>query len=158
MGIKVTLLLLNCTYINYRSNRLPGRDFNSIKAFGHSKLFDAKELGQRFSSHWKNSYSIFLSILNQMEFHFVQYRKENCHHDHIPFNVKGNGIRVFSVRKMTVIWWSSSDPFETQGPTPIETPPRLPPISIIYSQKLKTRLSPTVWNWLLANLFPSTDV
>ena len=24
--------------------------------------------------------------------------KENCHHDHIPFNVKGNGIRVFSVK------------------------------------------------------------
>ena len=24
-------------------------------------------------------------------------RKENCHHDHIPFNVKGNGNIVFSV-------------------------------------------------------------
>ena len=24
--------------------------------------------------------------------------KENCHHDHIPFNVKGNGNIVFSVR------------------------------------------------------------
>ena len=24
-------------------------------------------------------------------------RKENCHHDHIPFNVKGNGNRVFSM-------------------------------------------------------------
>ena len=30
-------------------------------------------------------------ILNQMEFHLVQNRKENCHHDHIPFNVKGIG-------------------------------------------------------------------
>ena len=24
-------------------------------------------------------------------------RKENCHHDHIPFNEKGNRILVFSV-------------------------------------------------------------
>ena len=24
-------------------------------------------------------------------------RKENCHHDHIPFNLKGNGLQVFSV-------------------------------------------------------------
>ena len=23
--------------------------------------------------------------------------RENCHHDHIPFNVKGNGIIVISV-------------------------------------------------------------
>ena len=30
-------------------------------------------------------------------FHFVQNRKEHCHHDHIPFNVKGNGNIVFSV-------------------------------------------------------------
>ena len=36
-------------------------------------------------------------FLNQMEFHLVQNRKENCHHDHIPLNVKGNGILVFSV-------------------------------------------------------------
>ena len=32
-----------------------------------------------------------------MDFHFVQNRKENCHHDHILFNVKGNGNIVFSV-------------------------------------------------------------
>ena len=32
-----------------------------------------------------------------MEFHLVQNRKENCHHDHNPFNVKGNGNIVFSV-------------------------------------------------------------
>ena len=29
--------------------------------------------------------------------HLVQNRKENCPHDHIPFNVKGNGKIVFSV-------------------------------------------------------------
>ena len=28
--------------------------------------------------------TVFLSILNQMDFHLVQNRKENCHHDHIP--------------------------------------------------------------------------
>ena len=41
--------------------------------------------------------TVFLSILNQMEFYLVKNRKENCHHDHIPFNVKGNGNIVFSV-------------------------------------------------------------
>ena len=40
---------------------------------------------------------VFLSILNRMEFHSVQNRKENCHNDHIPFNVKGNRNIVFSV-------------------------------------------------------------
>ena len=41
--------------------------------------------------------TVFLSNLNEMDFHLVQNRKENCHHDHIPFNVKGNGNIVFSV-------------------------------------------------------------
>ena len=27
----------------------------------------------------------------------VQNRKENCHHDHIPFKLKENGILVFQV-------------------------------------------------------------
>ena len=34
---------------------------------------------------------VFLSILNQMDFYLVQNRMENCHHNHIPFNVRGNG-------------------------------------------------------------------
>ena len=66
--------------------------------------------------------TVFLSILNQMDFLLVQNRmgydrgasfpfnfepnglpfssenrKENCHHGHIPFNVKGNRNIVFSV-------------------------------------------------------------
>ena len=41
--------------------------------------------------------TVFLSILNQMGLHLVQNRKENCHHDHIPFNLKGFGYIVFSV-------------------------------------------------------------
>ena len=40
--------------------------------------------------------TVFLPILNQIEVNLVQNRKENCHHDHIPFNVKGNGNIVFS--------------------------------------------------------------
>ena len=40
----------------------------------------------------------FLSILNQIEFHLVQNRKENCFHDHIPFSVKLNGNIVFSLQ------------------------------------------------------------
>ena len=39
----------------------------------------------------------FLSILNQIDLHLVQNQKNNCHHDHIPFNVKGNGTLDFSV-------------------------------------------------------------
>ena len=41
--------------------------------------------------------TLILSILNQIDFHLVQNQKQNCHHDHIPFNLKGNGILVFSV-------------------------------------------------------------
>ena len=41
----------------------------------------------------------FFSILNQMKFHLGQNRKDNCHHDHIPFNVKGNENIVFSVQR-----------------------------------------------------------
>ena len=60
--------------------------------------------------HWENYISIsfhiewdmivvtvFLSILNRMDFHLDQNRKETCRHDHIPFNMKGNGNIVFSV-------------------------------------------------------------
>ena len=41
--------------------------------------------------------TVFYSILNLMEIHVVQNRKENCHHDHIPFHLKGNRIQIFSV-------------------------------------------------------------
>ena len=34
---------------------------------------------------------------HQMGFNLVQNRKEKCHHDHIPLNLKGNGDTVFSV-------------------------------------------------------------
>ena len=40
--------------------------------------------------------TVFPSILNQMDLHLVQNRKENCHHHHIPFNVKGKGNIVYS--------------------------------------------------------------
>ena len=42
--------------------------------------------------------TVFRSILNQMEYHLVQNRKENTHYDHVPFNLKGNGILVLSVQ------------------------------------------------------------
>ena len=41
--------------------------------------------------------TVFLSILNQMELHFVQNLKENRHHDHIPFDLKEIGNIIFSV-------------------------------------------------------------
>ena len=41
--------------------------------------------------------TVFLSILNTNGIPFgSENRKETRHHDHIPFNVKGNEIRVFS--------------------------------------------------------------
>ena len=33
--------------------------------------------------------------LKQMEFHLVKNQNENCYHDHIPFNLKGNGDIFF---------------------------------------------------------------
>ena len=42
--------------------------------------------------------TVFLSILKQMKIHLILNRKENCPHDHIPFNLKGNGILVSSVQ------------------------------------------------------------
>ena len=44
--------------------------------------------------------TVFLSILNEMEIHSIQNRKENFPHDHIPFNVKGIGNIVFSVKEI----------------------------------------------------------
>ena len=44
--------------------------------------------------------TFFLSIFNQIELRLVQNRKENCHHDHISFNVEGIGNIVFSVHKL----------------------------------------------------------
>ena len=38
-----------------------------------------------------------LDFLNQMDLYLVQNQKENGHHDHISFTVKGNGNIVFSV-------------------------------------------------------------
>ena len=49
---------------------------------------------------WWSWWQFFFSILNQMQFHLVQNQKENCHHDLIPFNIKGNGNIVLSVQKL----------------------------------------------------------
>ena len=68
------------------------------------KIFKQFELNQNisisisFQMEWDMIVvAVFSSILNQMEFHLVQDRMENCHHDHIPFNVKGNGDTIFSL-------------------------------------------------------------
>ena len=80
----------------------PSSDFRS---FG--KCFK-----RAFYVHWENFISIsfhiewnmivvtvFLLVLSQMEFHFVQNRNENCHHDHISFNVKRNEDIAFSMHR-----------------------------------------------------------
>ena len=64
-------------------------------------------INSKLRPHWENYISIsfhiewdmivmtvFLSILNQMKYHLVKNQKENCHHDHIPFNVKANANSV----------------------------------------------------------------
>ena len=43
----------------------------------------------------KSKGTVFLSIMNQMESHLIQNWKKNCHHYHIPFNLKGNRILLF---------------------------------------------------------------
>ena len=52
-----------------------------------------------FQSEWDMIVeTVFLSIFwAKWNSICVQNRKENCHHDHIPFNVKGNGNIVLSV-------------------------------------------------------------
>ena len=37
----------------------------------------------------KNMIVVAVFILNQMEFCLVDNQNENCHHDRIPFNLKG---------------------------------------------------------------------
>ena len=54
----------------------------------------------RFRTKW-NYIWFKICVLNKMEFHLVLNRKENCHHDHIPFNFKGNGNKVFSASVRT---------------------------------------------------------
>ena len=50
---------------------------------------------------WENKFSfqiewnvivvtVFLPILNQMEYHLIQNQEENCRHNRIQFNLKGN--------------------------------------------------------------------
>ena len=59
-----------------------------------------RKLYFHFLSNWMGYYrddSFPFDFLNQMEIHLVQNRKENCHHDHILFNLKGNGNIIFSV-------------------------------------------------------------
>merc|ERR1719154_954977 len=74
--------------------------------------------------------TVFLLIVNQMDIHLVQNRRENCHHDHIPFNVKGNRIRVFSVcvvLKAHDIWGAIEGPPRYHGVWGFQGSPHLGP-------------------------------
>ena len=84
-----------------------------------SLIYQTVKLGL-VSYHWVNYISISFHIERDMidwswwQFFFgfrtkwisiwFQNRKENCHHDHIPFNVKENGNIVFSVRTLREIF------------------------------------------------------
>ena len=67
----------------------------------YNYIYTLRKLYLHFLSHWMgyDRGDNFLSILNQMELNLVQNRKENCHNDHIPFNVKGiRNIQGVSLR------------------------------------------------------------
>ena len=67
----------------------------------HACVHSEDQLFVCFRTEWiRIVVTVCLSILVQMEFHSVQNRKGNCHHDHIPFNMKGNGILAFSVKAL----------------------------------------------------------
>ena len=83
--------------------------FNSMRNEGISFIVAAYTEKTRYSISFQIEWDmivvlVFLSILNQMEFHLVQNRKENCHHDHIPVNVKGVGNIVFSVWQLIAVF------------------------------------------------------
>ena len=61
-----------------------------------------------------------------MELHLVQNQKENCHHDHIPFNVKGNENIVFSVQTHERICWNCKNKQAKLTPLGIVVPPYTP--------------------------------
>ena len=85
----------NCTL------RLNGA-WNSVRT--ETRLHWENYISSSFQIEWDIIVgAVFLSNLNQMEIHLVQNRKENCHHNHIPFNLKGNGNIVFSVYMLHIV-------------------------------------------------------
>ena len=70
---------------------------------GCGNTYTEKTISISFHIEWDMIVvTIFISILNRMDLHLVQNRKENCHHDHILFNVKGNGNSFLSERTQTI--------------------------------------------------------
>ena len=51
--------------------------------------FDVTIMEKDFSVY-SSQLTVLLSIFNQIDFYLVQSRKENYHHDRIPFNLRGN--------------------------------------------------------------------
>ena len=80
-----------------------------------------RKLDLNFLSNWMGYdrvLTVFLLIFwTKWNSILVQNQKENCHHDHIPFNVKGNGNIVFSVwgsiinyaKPSFVVYWTQCD-------------------------------------------------
>ena len=81
-------------------NYFPSLNFGQKKSAGDPQRvhYTGKLISISFQIEWDMIVvTVFISILNQIKFHLVQNRKEDCHHDHIPFNLKGIGNVVFSV-------------------------------------------------------------
>ena len=106
----------------HSTHKSPETPAVSLRGFRDTRTKPAKQRGILWSKrarrtkwhriHWENYISnsyhiewdmivvtVFLSILSQMEVYLVQNWKENCHHDHIPFNVNRIGNIVFSVQQ-----------------------------------------------------------
>ena len=70
-------------------NRIPMTHLNRSFMLLIIILWVASSYTEKIQIEWDMIIvTVFLSILNQIEFHLVQNRKENCHHDNIPFNSK----------------------------------------------------------------------
>ena len=83
-----------------RRRRSISRGCQILENFPNSENASLRKLEFHFLSNWMGydrGESFPFDFLNQIEFHLVQNWKKNRHHDHIPFNVKGNRILVFSV-------------------------------------------------------------
>ena len=85
----------HCMRYHWRAYHGMRNDCNARQLQGVGTL---KKLVFVFLSNWMgyNRGDSIPFVLNQMEFHLVRIRKECCHHHHIPFNLKGKRIRVFS--------------------------------------------------------------
>ena len=72
------------------------RTFENISLCVHSQKYISASFRIEWSYMWRFSFRFCIKSNS------VQNCKENCLHDHIPFNLKGKGNRIFSVRSFAL--------------------------------------------------------